>query len=522
MTFRAIRTGLAALTLTLPLGAAHAGDEKNEVQATIAAGDTLTVLEPGAVGVDVWFPNRNGTSDRAASLFREAGVQAFGFDGGPAVDMYDWRANRLRPWPDEARHNENFGTTHGRLGKFEDVLQPRVTFDDFGRFLKKLGAAGRVHVNYGTGTPGEAAAWVAYSRAKGYPVRYWEIGQFQSGNGTLGNGDQPDAHADKSARGYAANALKFIAAMRAADPGIRIGVHLHSATKPDSPGRGWNEEVLSILAPQIDFIDVWAFPKRGTDAEVLQTPATLGEWIASYKEQLARLGAPGRSYEIVIGETTIDVAGAPHNKSLAAALFLPDQVLTLLSHGVRRVDWFATHLGPVPKFWYSWAWLKPEARTPANMLHPPEAQYGEYGLLASGDCDPGTNLCDLPANTPFAPYYGLKMLRPLGGAGTRLVRTASSDPLVAVHAGVRPDGSVAVLMINKDPLAPRTVSLRLDAFDPSPNAVVLRYGRGNRDLECEAAAPGGAPSIETPPYSLTMLVIPSRGGRAVSCASVTN
>jgi hypothetical protein len=84
-----------------------------------------------------------------------------------------------------------------------------------------------VHVNYGTGTPAEAAAWVRYARQKDDHVARWAVGEEVWGNGGIDGIDfEPDAHADKSPQAYAKNALKFIAAMKKADPSVQVGVEL--------------------------------------------------------------------------------------------------------------------------------------------------------------------------------------------------------------------------------------------------------------------------------------------------------
>lgn len=515
-----LKSLLAMLTINIVLGAPHSPSalaSEAAMVVSIDASSVLATIEHGSVGVDIWFPNRRSVDREAVELYREAGVQAFGFDGGPVVDMYDWRSNTLRPWPNPDRVDENFGTTHGVMGTFEEVLQPKITFDDFGKLNRELGAVGRVHVNYGTGTPSEAAEWVSYAKTKGYNIKYWEIGQYLSGNGTLGFGNEPDAHEDKSAKGYARNALDFIAAMRDANPEIKIGIHLNGNLQAGSDERAWNEEVLSIVGDQIDFVDVWAYP-FGSDVQVLQSTSALPDWLSQLRSILDEHGPRDRKLEIIIGETALDATGSPRNISLVAALFLPDQFLTLFEHGARRVDWFNGHLGPVPKFWYSWAWTKPELYQPENMVHPAEAQYGEYGLFSSGDCDSDTNICQPPAHTPWAAYYGLKMLQVFTSPGSQLLQVSSPDEFIGAHAVRRPDGSAAVLLINKHPTAVKEVRLDASRLDVRAGRAVLFYGKGSNGVACTNEGTMITEDILLPPYSLTALVAANTSSQgAVEC-----
>lgn len=496
---------------------ASLANERSVVSVTVDTRTTLATIQHGAVGLDIWFPNSRAAEPQALARYREAGLQALGYDGGPAVDLFDWRTNTLKPWPDPRRAGANYGTTHGRVGTFEEVLQPRVSFEQFCELNRTLGTVGRAHVNYGTGTAEEAGAWVQWARQRTCNVRYWDIGQYQSGNGILGpdidHYNEPDGHPDKSAAGYARKALQFIELMKAADAGIKVGVHLHWDTRSGSPGRAWNEEVLSIAGRAIDFIDIWGyFPRGNDDAAALRSTSTLPAWIAAYRELLDRYGARDRQQEIIVGETALDVAGAPRNISLTAALFLPDQILTLLQSGVSRVDWFNSHLGQVPRFWYGGTWLQRNLRGTPAMMQPADTQFGDYGLLSSGDCDFHTNICQPPAHTPYAPFYGLKMLRYLAEAGSVFVGATSSDEDLRVHAVKRADGSAAVLLINRSDTQLKSAKISVSGYKTGEALWVISYGKGSADLSCRRADVVSLDRMPLPAYSLTTVVLggPSR------------
>ncbi len=53
-----------------------------------------------------------------------------------------------------------------------------------------------------------------------------------------------------------------------------------------------------------------------------------------------------------------------------------------------------------------------------------ETDYGDMGMLSSGACT--GDVCEPAPNTPFAPYYGMKMTGELGTAGDTMVAAESS------------------------------------------------------------------------------------------------
>jgi hypothetical protein len=104
------------------------------------------------------------------------------------------------------------------------------------------------------------------------------------------------------------------------------------------------------------------------------------------------------------------------------------------------------------------------------------APYGDFGVLATGDPP------EPPAETPFPPYYGLQMLTKLGVAGDQMVAATSSSSLVAVHAVKQANGTLAVLLINKDPATFAPVTLSLCDFTPALNPMVFAYGPGSTGI----------------------------------------
>jgi hypothetical protein len=169
------------------------------------------------------------------------------------------------------------------------------------------------------------------------------------------------------------------------------------------------------------------------------------------------------------------------------ALFAADAYSALLANGVFTVDWWNVHNG---------------ATALSTVAGQPD--YGDFGLLSSATCLDGG--CEPALNTPFAPYYGLKMLSTFARPGDQFVRAGADDPLVGAHAVRRPDGDLAVLLVNKDPDDARTVTLDYAGYTPAAAAPqVFTFTNGATSIT--SAASGSATSRTLPPYSLTTLVL---------------
>ena len=99
-----------------------------------------------------------------------------------------------------------------------------------------------------------------------------------------------------------------------------------------------------------------------------------------------------------------------------------------------------------------------------------QTDYGDFGLLSSGGCPTDGSVCEPPMNTPFAPYHGLSMMNLFARPGDQFVRAGTDEPLVSAHAARRPNGDLAVLLVNKDPDNAHPVTLDYAGFTPAAAA----------------------------------------------------
>ncbi len=461
---------IAVVAAAIPAAGTAGAATTPTATVTVNARAGLATMPDTGIGINhaVW-DSQLGTPE-VADLFGAAGVRTMRYPGGSYGDIYHWKDN----------------TAPG------GYVAPNTDFDTFMGGVRRAGAQPIIIANYGTGTPEEAADWVRYANVtKGYGVKYWEIGNELYGNGHYGANWEADDHADKSPTGYANGVVAYADAMKAADPSVKVGAVLTTpANWPDGiVGSGdtasWNQTVLSIAGPHIDFVILHWYPTGSTAAEALAKPEQIDDMIYLTREQIARYAGPN-SGRIGISMTETNTPVGVNTQP--GALFAADTYSSLLANGVFTIDWWDTHNGPTK--------LSTVAGYP---------DYGDGGLLSSGTCLDGGG-CEPPLNTPFAPYYGLKMLSTFAHPGDQFVRAGADDPLVGAHAVRRPNGDLAVLLLNKDQDQARTVTLDYAGYTPAAGAPqVFTFTNGATTIS--SATTGTSTSQTLPPYSLTTVVL---------------
>ncbi|MDQ7803583.1 cellulose binding domain-containing protein [Amycolatopsis sp. A133] len=460
---------IAVLAAAVPAAGTAGAADTPAATVTVNARAGLATMPDTGIGANhaVW-DSQLGT-DAVADLLGGAGVRTMRYPGGSYGDIYHWKDN----------------TAPG------GYVAPGTDFDTFMGGVRRAGAQPVIIANYGTGTPEEAADWVRYANVtKGYGVKYWEIGNELYGNGHYGANWEADNHEDKSPTGYANGVVAYADAMKAVDPSVKIGAVLTTpANWPDGVvGAGdtatWNQTVLSIAGPHIDFVILHWYPSGSTAAEALTRTEQVTDMLYLAREQITRYAGanPGR-----IGIAMTELNTPVGMNTQPGALFAADAYSSLLANGVFTVDWWNVHNGATK--------LSTVAGQP---------DYGDFGLLSSATCLDGG--CEPALNTPFAPYYGLKMMSTFARPGDQFVRAAADDPLVGAHAVRRPNGDLAVLLLNKDPDQARAVTLDYAGYTPAPGAPqVFTFTNGATSIS--SAASGSSTSQTLPPYSLTTVVL---------------
>jgi hypothetical protein len=525
-----VAAGLAAVALAEGAGLAFAAPglagtgPGPGAQVTVHPGQPLATVPGTAIGINASAYDASLLDPQVPRLLRGAGVSLVRLPGGSESDQYDWK------------------TSTDVIGNYREA----VDFSQFMSVIQNAGAQAMVTVDYGTGNtigqqdgsgetgPQIAADWVRYANVQHhYGIRYWEIGNEVYGNGTYGADWEADAHCTTTPTGgpvvlgsepgqtyncgpavYAANAAAYIAAMKAVDPRISVGVVLTASgapnnwpdgvTNPATSPESWNQTVLSALGHTIGFADVHWYPQNPstitppgpTDAGLLADTAQIPASVSALRAEFATwAGDPG--LPIMITETN-SVSSNPGKQtvSIVNALYLEQDYLTWLENGVSNVDWWQIHNGIVTS----------GDNGPALAG---SAAYGDYGVLSDGSCGTvsGSGVCEPAAETPFPAYYGLQALGRFIQPGDTLLSTASSQGLVQAFAARAPGGRVRVMVVNDDPSTAYPLRLEVPGYRLDGAAPVLFYGPQSPALQPLTGAAARAAAASSAAYSITVLTL---------------
>ena len=430
---RAFGVALAVLALsTTAVGCASSSTGTGSSPASTAGS-----LGPLSLGVNVaaWDGILTGAdSATAAGLITSAGLRLLRYPGGSWADEYDWSTNT----DSSACHAATSCPTTDPLD-----------FDTFSSLARSVRAQSFVTINYGSGTPAQAAGWVAHATAEpSTRVALWEVGNegyscFEvnhhlAGSPTFVTGYTPDGPVCPStevmAKSYAAGVVPYLTAMERADPRARIGVPwAFTGTEAAGAGvvdaAGWNRTVLRAVRGHISFVDAHWYPfDQSTGVSDQEIVASVRRIPAAADRIHSTLGrdAPGAGF--VVGETNISERPTTIDFRPVSALFAAAAVLEWLTHGAESVDWWDL-----------------------NNFGSPTA--GDYGLVSSGPPETG------PAGTPLPPYYGVQLASRLTSVGSRL---STLDVGASNLYGFQSDlhGTRTVLLVNADPGRAATIDPR--------------------------------------------------------------
>ncbi len=433
------------------------------------------------IGVAVW--DEHMTDRVIPGLIRDAGFQVIRYPGGSYSDLYHWK-------------------THSSTRGYEATIRPANGFDGFMKIAQAAKTDVLITVNYGSnpdGTggadPQEAADWVRYAnRDHRYGVKYWEIGNEVYGNGFYnGKGWELDLHAPLSANPadilknpklgpqmYGEQVAAFSKAMKAIDPTIKVGAVMTTPGGwPDGEAPRWNPTVLKACGSNIDFVVIHWYGEGRTAEAGLRSLQVVPELVHQMR-RLVDTYCGTRAKNIKIWMTEGDMSG--FNSQPVSALFAADHFLTWFESGADHVNWWNLH----------------------NGLHVENGKADDQGILSSGHSEGG--FTQPPVNTPFPAYYGVKMASSLfGPRGAKLLAVSSPDDHVRVHAMVRADGQLGVMLINQDPEKMHSIRLEVPV---AASVTVSQLIAGSATIAKRQRPWDAGKPLELPPYSVTTLLFP--------------
>jgi hypothetical protein len=440
----------------------------DDIQLVAAPAPTLVNLKVDAVQTirkaDArWFGLNTATWDGylgatpTLPALKTAGVLALRWPGGSTSDAYDWTA--------DASGNAKFRNIATNLP----------------------GAQVFTTVNYGTGTPAEAATWVLSANVTNKcGFKYWEIG-----NECYGTWETDSNVVPHDPYTYATNAAIYILQMKAADPTIKIGVvavpgedsyvndENHAVVNPvtGKSHYGWTPVMLATLKSLgvvPDFLVYHFYPQYTAEPVSLNPPAPCGDsdplllqiagnsspaawtdWAsaaASLRQQITDyIGSPGTNIELCCTENNSDSSGGGKQlSSLVNALYMADSLSQLMHTEFNSYLFWdlrngAGSGGSYDPTLYGW-------RTE-----------GDFGVITgSAACNP--------------PYYSMKLMQYFVRPDDTVLNATSDYLLLSSYAARKADGALTMLVINKDTTTNFNARVALANFIPWTNATVQSYG----------------------------------------------
>jgi hypothetical protein len=476
---------------------------------SVDANQTIRTIDDRLFGINavMWDPNTATapTIDRV----KAAGLRIIRIPGGSVSDEYHWAINR----------------------SLSNTWSWSAGMDKFAALITGANTQATVIVNYGTGTPEEAAAWVAYANApanlqgtaadvplgidargvdwhtagfwsalraatplatndgsnflrlgRSTPLgfKYWEIG-----NECYGSWETDQQAVPHDPYTYALRTKDYIAKMRAVDPTIKIGVVVstgedqyanntsHPATNPRT-GRthnGWTPVLLSTLK------SIGVTPDSLIYHRYEQTPgqesdATLLQMARTWPNDAADLRQQLTDYMGAAG-AAVELQITENNSVFSN----PGKQSTSLVNGLFYADAFGSVLQTEFNSYLWWA-LRNGPPTANGVITGNMSaslygwrQFGDYGVISTPTTGGATTYDDA-----YPVYYMMKLVSHFARAGDTVIRATSSSNLLAAYAVKRLDGTLTLLVINKSPTDDTTANVSLAGFVPGSTATVYSYG----------------------------------------------
>jgi hypothetical protein len=295
-----------------------------------------------------------------------------------------------------------------------------------------------ITVNFGTGTPSEAASWVYYAnKVQNYGIHYWQIGNETEGAWETG-GPIPT-------QDYVRRYIEYYNAMKAVDPTIIITGPVAGSFNDSSnmyDGNGVVQDFIGILKTKgaiadLNAIDYHWYPNYGnySPASALASTSTLDAFPGQLNGWLTSAGVASPStVPVLMSEFNVDPSDENFQVQLGNGLWVADA----LGH-------FINDFG---------------SRGYCNLW---DTLNGGSGNVSGGGGDLGYLSVNSGAYQyqPHATYWAMQMMTSdwaiAGDTNAHhLVSTAISGAgapasLLAAYSDYRPDGVFSMVVVNKNP-----------------------------------------------------------------------
>lgn len=527
------------------------------------ANQTVRTVDARHFGVNlaIWDGYYDSPSNiTTTALLQEMGNLCVRVPGGSGADEYHWASNT----------------------KLFETWQWQAAFAEMMRVATKVNAQVFVTVNYGSGSPEEAAAWVAYANGNaalyGTPNdltigvdasgRDWRTGGYWARLRSLTAAANPDNQSDFLAMGrsaplgiknweignenygtwerdtnslpnhacsYAMRATNYLARMKAVDPTIKVGgvgvpgentyengYRDHPAINPRTgqTNHGWTPVLLASLK------------SLGITPDCL-VPDHYPQWTdpnnvaASPDNDAALLPSTGNwaADAATLRQHITDYFGSGGtNIELVVTENNSDagqqgRQSTSLVNGL----YYADSLGQVLKTEFnSYVWWDLRNGTDTAGFFGPNLHgwrtYGDLGMING-------------LNTRHPSIYAAKLMQWFARPGDKILNATTDYSWLSAYGARRVNGVITLLVLNKFNVTNLTAQFRLNGFTPSAAATIRSFGIPN-DEAARTNGPAAAKDISTsslanagtnfthnfPPYSMTLLTLAPAAPRLVVVA----
>ena len=473
---------------------------------SIDARNVVRDVNSHLLGVNInWWDTQLPTA-RTREMVQAAGLNFFRFPGGSSSDEYHFA--------DPPSYNG------------------RGTAASFAQFIASVGGQGVVTLNYGTGSPQEAAAWLAYlnaavgdptpigtgkqwsdslarwvdkdwktagywaglraatplaqndtlnhlriGRSAPFGLRYFEIGNEMYGSWEVDrHGREGDSGLPHDPATYVQFAKRFSQYAAQIDPTISIGIDSGSVSGENR----WTERVLAA-GEAIDFV-----PGFISDHQYMQAPLggendanllrSSSNWIGratGYRNLLRNVLGPAASANVELLATEYNSVYSDPGKqttSLVNGLFAADTIGTFLQTEYNGANFWDLRNG--------WDTGNNNSASLYGWR-----QGGDYGMLGTGAGPAPSTGTYVAYPTYFAHQLASKVI--LGGEA--VVRAQADDTLLSAYAVRQVDGGLDLLVINKSPSANVTPTFQIQGFRPRPAAQVWQYGKAEDTAQSQTS-----------------------------------
>ena len=348
----------------------------------------------------------------------------------------------------------------------------QIGTDEEGNDWRSVGFWARLRSQTAASNTNNQYDFLAIGRSAPLGIKYWEIGNENYGTWERDFNTNAPYHSNEGWT-YATRASNFFYMMRLVDPTIKIGVPVvpgdesynnNYVTHPAYNSRtatnhyGWTPTVLSTLksngvAP--DFVIHHVYPQyQGPESDPLLLQYSYN-WAADAKDLRQQIadyyGAGGENIEMLCTENNSNSGSqGRQSTSLVNGLYYADSLAQLMKTEFNSFVW----------------WDLRNSSDATGSFDP-----SLYGWRTNGDLGLVGGLTNR-----YPPFYAAKMFRYFAQPGDSILNPSSDYLLLSAYAARRTNGSLSLLVLNKDSVADFPAEISISGYLPDNIATIRSFG----------------------------------------------